>query len=611
MKRILSLVALIVTVAFAAAADDISFKIDFDNHDAVTVVRNYSETLDVHDGINDFTMPMYTSLTVQAAPGYAIKSVIDMNGTEQTVTSGIWSVPLFDTSANGQTYKVVTANLADMRTARFAMNIDNPAAVSATLSGTGAQLTLEQGLGEYAFDPQLENVLYLASTGPAKLYKVTVDNVAIPVTSTTVEVPLTDGCLVDVHANYPDKPVTVTILYDKEQCPGLISGYSINYETDNEYEDLPIELNSGDAISIFVDIETYMVDNVTIDGVPLPLGNFDGSFTFNPADDATVSIAAHAYRDFEVTVNIEFPDHIRLYAGYQLPEYLVPLVPGKNIVKVNEFTPVLSWIPAANCRVVSVTSPTLGEINGVSVNVTEGTELTFVTSTLQSDMQFVYWIDDIKAAQFYCRLVNAEGISTEIADGYNIISFVDSYNPYQVSWVGAPTGYLYVNNERVSPMYDGSTYWEVSVSNGDVVKAFLKAAPVDCKVTFEIEGGGDAAVTTDVITPCALWRDGIDCMAGTMIAIAPAEDVTTSGCMVNGVAVEPDAAGSYIFTVGDAATAVALTLDNSGGVADVTPDMSVDDTVYNLQGMAVGTRAAMSSLPAGLYIAGGRKVIVR
>ena len=36
-----------------------------------------------------------------------------------------------------------------------------------------------------------------------------------------------------------------------------------------------------------------------------------------------------------------------------------------------------------------------------------------------------------------------------------------------------------------------------------------------------------------------------------------------------------------------------------------------NDVVYNLQGVKVGTRSQLKSLPRGIYIIGGKKVVVR
>jgi hypothetical protein len=45
--------------------------------------------------------------------------------------------------------------------------------------------------------------------------------------------------------------------------------------------------------------------------------------------------------------------------------------------------------------------------------------------------------------------------------------------------------------------------------------------------------------------------------------------------------------------------------------ADTYAEPSADDAVYSLQGVRMGTRSDLNSLPGGLYIVGGKKVLVR
>ncbi len=46
------------------------------------------------------------------------------------------------------------------------------------------------------------------------------------------------------------------------------------------------------------------------------------------------------------------------------------------------------------------------------------------------------------------------------------------------------------------------------------------------------------------------------------------------------------------------------------GITTVQRDIE-NEVVYNLQGVKVGTRSELKSLPRGIYIVGGKKVVVR
>lgn len=55
-----------------------------------------------------------------------------------------------------------------------------------------------------------------------------------------------------------------------------------------------------------------------------------------------------------------------------------------------------------------------------------------------------------------------------------------------------------------------------------------------------------------------------------------------------------------------------LVKDSASGITSATIQRDMqDETVYNLQGVKVGTRSQLKSLPRGIYIIGGKKVVVR
>lgn len=55
-----------------------------------------------------------------------------------------------------------------------------------------------------------------------------------------------------------------------------------------------------------------------------------------------------------------------------------------------------------------------------------------------------------------------------------------------------------------------------------------------------------------------------------------------------------------------------LVKDSASGITSTTIQRDMqDETVYNLQGIKVGTRSQLKSLPRGIYIIGGKKVVVR
>jgi hypothetical protein len=55
-----------------------------------------------------------------------------------------------------------------------------------------------------------------------------------------------------------------------------------------------------------------------------------------------------------------------------------------------------------------------------------------------------------------------------------------------------------------------------------------------------------------------------------------------------------------------------LVKDSASGITSATIQRDMEnDVVYNLQGIKVGTRSQLKALPRGIYIIGGKKLVVR
>lgn len=96
--------------------------------------------------------------------------------------------------------------------------------VRAELSGTYSPVTFNEGSNTLKFDPTTETTLTLSSTNYQKpLYKVTLNGVDVTSEGGTFNVPLTQGCVIDITAKIPAVPVTVTFTYSDEGL-GALSG---------------------------------------------------------------------------------------------------------------------------------------------------------------------------------------------------------------------------------------------------------------------------------------------------------------------------------------------------------------------------------------------------
>lgn len=613
MKRVFYFILLLfaaLNAVTASAQEAVTFTINFDDATAVEVLKNYSEPVEVVTGDNAITLELYDVLMVSAADGYAILSITDAAGEPEAVSENMWYVANYGAAGGlqGKVFTVRTLNLEATRTASFTMTVDDPTKVVAQFGGTSANVELERGTKTYKFNPDVESTLYLSSNTERNLYAVRVNGESVEVESYTVEVTLTDGCTVEVEANYPNIPVTITIEYDSVACPGLITGYAINYEDKGALVGNTITARTGDDVRLVIS-DQYCLDDVTINDVPYDLTYFWESISLTPSKDTRVAIVAHAYSTLSGVVNIDRPEAVALYAGYRQESNIVALQAGRNEVTVQENAAVLSWVVKPGYRIVSVSDATGRVITNQSVDVAAGFELTFVTAEVELDKSFVLYVSDKSSANYYFSVANSERNAVDVVDGYNVVRFTDSYNPYEIGWAGESTmgGCVYVNGELLSPLYTDGTYWKYTAADGDVVKAFVKGAPEICSVAFEAVGEPEVTVVRNLVTEVDDWQSGFSDFAGTLVSIKAADGKAVS-VAVDGTEVAADADGVCTFSVERSCT---VTVTNMAGVADIVADDDADADVYNLQGVKVGTRKSLSTLPAGLYITAGRKVVVK
>lgn len=593
------------------AAETVTFTLNIDNPDAVNITFNYAADPEfvLQAGNNYITRETYTSVQVNLNANYAFEYIIDELGTAQGVYGPTWYTGCYPNN-DGKTFYIKTIDLNATRTASFTLTVDDPSQVMASFKGTSSVLELAEGTNTYKFDPNVETSLYVASLGYKNLYKVTLNDVEIPVTDSSVEVPLSEGCRVVVEANYPDMPCNLKFNYDTENCPGLITSISVNYNT-VEFDGKNLSVQAGDNVAINFNRD-YKIDAITINGVAQDLTYFYYYLSFTPTEDAVFNITAQPYGTIKATVLANPAAGFLVYKSYGSPENLLTLVDGRNEVEIGENAPTLFWKLASGYDLVSVTTTVNGETTDQSnnnyIDVVDGMEINFQAKATVLDKKFVFWVDDQTAASYYFSINNYKRDNYNVENGYTVIEFTDSYCPFSFGWAGAPSTQLYLNNELVAPMYAGGSTFNVTPKDGDVVKAYLAAEAVECSVAVTTEGEfiPGTTATVDVIVPQELVD--FTCLNGTRVCITPDANAEVSECTLNGEAVALGEDGTYTFTITEASNTLNIKVDKESGISAISIDGNkANDETYNLQGI----RVTSSNLPAGVYVRGGQKIIVK
>lgn len=630
MKKIYSFfaVALIALFSFSANAT-ISITVTLDNADAVTVTTsgaNYGDPeveVPVQTGDNVFTSEddtAYIRYNIIPKDGYAITSIVDENGTALSGFYGGTAYVYLYSYYSGKHWYVSTMNLEEARTASFTMTVDDPTLVTATLSGTKSRLDVQEGPTTYKFDPNVENVLTLFSQGDKNIYSITKNDEPIPVDSYSVQIPLEDGCNIVVQTQWPDIPCSVSLQYDHEATPDLITGAAVNNENADIVDD-SFSCQLGDEAAIYMSSD-YNVTEIKLNGQPQDLSYFWGNFYFTVTEEVnTLEITAAPYGTITAIVNVTCKDAFSVYKQYQSPENLVEIVEGENRIELSQKNNSMSYSVNPGYELVSATK-TEGDLDPIDISnspyiydITDGMVINLVGQAEVLDSHAVIWVDDMSAANYYFSFENAKrfNYATSMENGYTEFDFSESsYNPFGLGWAGDNIQkFVFLNGEAKSPNYDGGSFWNLTLADGDVVKAFVAAEPVNCTVSIDAEEGVATEVTVDRISPVTDWSEGISCFNGTEVAIAASLEDPDKTVVVT-LNDEPLVAGEdgkYVFVVENETNSVSITTTTSG-VKSMISDKTVSP-VFNLQGIRVANSDDLNNLPAGVYVVDGKKVVVK
>lgn len=630
MKKIYSFfaVALIALFSFSANAT-ISITVNLDNADAVTVTTsgaNYGDPeveVPVQTGDNVFTSEddtAYIRYNIIPKDGYAITSIVDENGTALSGFYGGTAYVYLYSYYSGKHWYVSTMNLEEARTASFTMTVDDPTLVTATLSGTKSRLDVQEGTATYKFAPDVENVLTLFSQGDKNIYSLTKNNEPITVDSYSVQIPLEDDCNIVVQTQWPDIPCSVSLQYDHEATPNLITGAAVNSENVDLVDD-SFSCQLGDEVAVYMSSD-YNVTEIKLNGQPQDLSYFWGNFYFTVTDEVnTLEITAAPYGTITAIVNVTCKDAFSVYKQYQSPENLVEIVEGENRIELSQKNNSMSYSVNPGYELVSATK-TEGDLDPIDISnspyiydITDGMVINLVGQAEVLDSHAVIWVDDMSAANYYFSFENAKrfNYATSMENGYTEFDFSESsYNPFGLGWAGDNIQkFVFLNGEAKSPNYDGGSFWNLTLADGDVVKAFVAAEPVNCTVSIDAEEGVATEVTVDRISPVTDWSEGISCFNGTEVAIASSLEDPDKTVVVT-LNDEPLVAGEdgkYVFVVENETNSVSITTTTSG-VKSMISDKTVSP-VFNLQGIRVANSDDLNNLPAGVYVVDGKKVVVK
>ena len=626
MKKIYSFLSVMVLSLFAISANaqkTVIFNVD--DPDRVDIQVNYTSVQGLVAGDNEVEIPQYASVYVYAKSGYVLESVCcTTTNTPISIYGMNYAYVYVDTSAEGELrYEVKSNTLEALRTATMTVNVDDASLVAMQFSTTNERVSLVNGENTVKFIPGVESPIMIAhSTYGKVLYQVSVDDVIQEAQGQQYRLNVVDGSKVDIKANFPaGLAYRVQFRYINEGTEDAVSAVTVDgapIEAE-KYNAPDFTVPAGKQVSVTFNMQDYQINSFKVNSVNT---STYGSYQFIPTAETLLEIDATKFAEFNSTLNIDHAENVTVYKGYSYNNNVISVTDGENILTMTSNSNMIAIKANSGCKIESITD-NLGssfstDYNGCyNIYLSEGQVVTVTTSAIVRNDVVTINVDADPTDQSVITsfsFARADRSAIPLAAGANELKFNSIDNPFGLSWYDS-RGYTtaYLNGVKIKPYYEGSNFYELNFTNGDVLDVFIITEFTPFNVTFTNNDESVAANTTVSVdgkgAAINYWANGLTVLSGTTLSIAPAGDAPIY--VMNGEKVlTPAEDGTYKVTVSEN-TALTLSSTSLTGIEEVTANDAADkNAVYNLQGVKVANRAdALRNLPAGVYVVGGKKVM--
>lgn len=635
--------------------------INIDNPEAVTVTKEHwdsdlgqnvaEDVFNPLEMVNQYTYATgaYEYLYIRPKEDYKLVSVLN-NGQDALYGSTYCSISCSDYT-NGAVITVTTASLADIRTATATFNIDDASKVRMSRGGSGGEITnLVNGENKIKFDPNTESRFEIGSkeyNNP--IYQVKLAGEIVPESYGRWTVSLEDGSVVDIQAAWPNESHLVKINVPAEYPDIITDVRDGNYTVIEGDFTQGVMVKSGTSINIQCNNAVYSIDKFLINGVPE--ANFSGSWSGRMRDtDLTFDVEGHPYGTFDVTLNINDPKLVKAYkASYNDPSAQISLVAGDNTITYQESQGGSYYLylePASGNVFNTYTIRHAGseeaeEITARMLTVAAGDVITVVSGPRVRDQKLHLLVDEAAVGIISELKISYTDFSTPNYDTVELYKGVPEAGMTTVNYSATELPFnLYITPVIPNPVPENFTpeipyifindlsegqtqsvfFTSDNLNDGDIIRIY-KEQPTLATVTVTVADDTDAknfAITCDGQPVDWAEENSFTAFTGANVAVkwtAPEVEegfYMTHTCSLDNEPLEADADGVCSFKVADAAHTLLLAEQKNVGISNVDADaVAADEAVYNLQGIRVATASELNRLPAGIYICGGKKTIVK
>ena len=462
---------------------DTTVKIKVDGVNRVSVKVNYMPVVNLANGINEVTVPQYGALTIEAKQGYYLKFVRKQNEKGEFVEQNISNLTTCNVyvseADNGALFTVNSADLAAARTGSCTVKVDKASKVRVSRNESHTSVALQNGKNTVKWIPNTEKTLVItnANYGDAPIYKVTLDGNDVASSGGQYFVTLTDGCVVDIKADYPDVSYPVKFNFTDENAKGVISKVMADGVEVKNYNDADFKLKAGTKLSLTFDQSNYALDAFKVNGTAVTIY---GNYECYVKDNLVFDVQAHKYATVKAVLTVDNAANITAYEGQSYNNKVITLQNGSNNIELGEKNNLIQIKPNSGCKIESLKvngNPVTANYEGAyEIRLTEGMTIEVTTSAIVRDQKATVFIDDISLANYGFNFYRSDHSTVKMQTGENIVMFSADDHHFMLGAYGNDLSKMVVklNGTELNPSYPGSTSFEFDLNNGDRLEVLLK-----------------------------------------------------------------------------------------------------------------------------------------
>lgn len=655
--------AVMLSVFTSYAAEDFSFTIKWDNPGAISVslkdLSGTPEKLDPAATSMTVTQPGYVYL--RPAKGYLIKSVTDSKGKQYRISAyknygGQYVSLSCYSSANGEVYEVTTEKLE--KTGEFEIDVINGdyALEAYLMNGETPEFstftTLQLKRGSQKFDlTAYDTLLALAREDGKPVYQIKKNDEEISV-GNSGGVAINDGDKIEIQA-YEIEPerVSVTIEFTESAEGCLTSVYNKETWKLTPYADIKaagnvLNCNAGAKLRFNFD-EDFTIKAIKLNGIASNLPEDGSPFETTISENTVVLLDAEpkVYTDVLGTVYIAGPaEGLRFATGIMDYDVEIPISEGEElsddvvfrysngktfVIKAGTAKKYTLMVPGKSRKFFYDALPGYWIVDRILQNpedpdypyaslgvIVDNSPLYVKVGTIENDTKAVVFYDgEENAAAFFAQnmrfpgRMEIDGIGgSYLTPGYSVIEFdADYHESFSVGKAGGLSSneiLAYQDGKKLRYSDDSMSYSGIKMTEGSVLKVFsvpTGTTPALHSVKFEIDPGFAAEVTYDLVKSHDTANE-LQCIGATKVLVKPA---SAAKVLLDGNELSVNSDGAYEFTT--TKKGHVLTVADGAGVSEIETSGNKECRIFNLQGIRIS--GDMESLPAGIYIVDGRKII--